>query len=97
VNTIYYIETIDFRVREKIFKHHGGRVTNVALFLIFARFTNTMRTNLTNKRNAPNAGNGNSGLQISKMFWWRIPPASGIMHPLWKTSTPSDKSSQIRP
>jgi hypothetical protein len=64
VNTTYYIETIDFQIREKIFKHqYGGSPYNVALFLIFARNTSTVRTNLTNKCNAQNAGNGISGLQ----------------------------------
>jgi hypothetical protein len=84
VNTTYYIETIDFWIREKIFKHqYGGSPNNVALFLIFSRNTSTLRTNLTNKRSAQNAGNGISGLQISKIFWGRTPPDS-----LWKTSTP---------
>jgi hypothetical protein len=84
VNTTYYIETIDFRIREKIVKHqYGGSPYNVALFLIFARNTSTVRTNLTNKRSAQNAGNGISGLQISKNFWGRMPP-----DPLWKTTIP---------
>ena len=69
VNTTYYIETIDFRVREKILKHqHGESPYNVELFLIFARNTSTVRTNLTNKRSAQNAGNDISGLQISDIF-----------------------------
>jgi hypothetical protein len=71
----WIIETIDFRIREKIFKHqYGGSPCNVALFLIFARNTSTVRTNLTNKRSAQNAGNGISGLQISKFFWGENAP-----------------------
>jgi hypothetical protein len=51
VNTTYYIEIIGFRICEKIFKHQYGRSPyNVALFLIFAQNTSTVRTNLTNKR-----------------------------------------------
>jgi hypothetical protein len=51
VNTTYYIETIDFRIREKIFEHqYGGSPYNVALFFILARNTSTVRTNLMNKR-----------------------------------------------
>ena len=46
------METIDFRIREKLFKHqYGGSPYNVALFLIFARNTSTVRTNLTNFKN----------------------------------------------
>ena len=74
MNTAYYIETIDFRIREKFKHQYGGSPYNVALFLIFARNTSTVRTKLTNKRSAQNAGNGISRLQISKMFWGRMPP-----------------------
>jgi hypothetical protein len=39
VNT-YYIETTDFRIREKVFKHeYGGSPCNVSLFSIFAQNT----------------------------------------------------------
>ena len=84
------METIDFRIREKLFKHqYGGSPYNVALFLIFARNTSTVRTNLTNKRGTQDAGNGISGIQISKIFWGRMPPDPVR---LWKTPTPSKKS-----
>jgi hypothetical protein len=44
VNT-YYIETIAFRIREKIFEHKYGRSPyNVALVLIFAQNTSTVRS-----------------------------------------------------
>jgi hypothetical protein len=69
VNTTYYIETIDFRIREKIFKRqYGGSPYNVVLFLISAQNTSTVRTNLRDKCGAQNAGNGISGLQIWKIF-----------------------------
>ena len=81
MNTTYCIETTDFKIREKIFKHqYGGSPYNVARFLIFARNTSAVRTNLTNKRSTKNAGNGISGLQISKF-------SGEECHPLWKTSS----------
>ena len=92
MNTTYYIETIDCRVRERIFKHqYGGSPYNVALFLIFPRNTSIVRTNLTNKRSAQNAGNGISWLQISNIFGGRMLP-----EPLWKTSTPPPLTNQAR-
>ena len=55
----------DFRIREKIFKHqYGGSPYNVALFLIFAQNTSTVRTNLTNNCSVQDAVYGISELQI---------------------------------
>jgi hypothetical protein len=65
VNTTHYIKMTDFRIREKIFKHqYGGSPYNVALFLIFAQNTSTVRTNLTNKCSVQDAVYGISELQI---------------------------------
>jgi hypothetical protein len=60
---------------EKVFKHHYGRSPyNAALFLNIAQNTSAVWTNVRNKRSAQNAGNGISGLQISNIFWGRMPP-----------------------
>jgi hypothetical protein len=84
VNTTYYIETIDFRIREKIFKHqYGGSPYHVALFLIFARNTSTVRTNLTNKRSAQSAGMAFQGFKFQKFSEENAsgPPLENL-HPL---------------
>jgi hypothetical protein len=68
----YYVETIDFRIRENIFKHQ---------FLISPRNTITVRTNLAKKRSAQIAGNDLSGLQNSLLISeWRIATTAEIKY-----------------
>jgi hypothetical protein len=86
VNTTYYIETIDYRIHKKIFKHHYGRSPYnipVALFLIFAWNTSTVRTNWTNKRSTQNAQEmGFQGFRFQKFSRGVCPQTPIAMHPL---------------
>ena len=70
-------------------------VTFMHLLVVFLRNTGMTSTNFKNNFDAQNAGNAISRLQISKIFWGRVPPdpppgppaGRGLWPRLWPSAT----------
>jgi hypothetical protein len=65
---------------------------------ILPRSTRTVRTNSTNKHIVLRMQEmAFQGFKFQNLSGGECPRTPGVVHPLWKTSSPSNKSGQIRP